>query len=154
MNNPTAATLTPVTIFHADHGLQQEHIDIVEHEARHARAAGESFFIKVLELPEGVADLASALYGPSVGDAPITDDEVAYEKRGDRPGPSRLIDRPHRPCRKMVIIGLASEEDIKIFTAYGTQADTVAPREWWDSGMKPHEAIEAATFWSTHALAR
>jgi hypothetical protein len=148
MSNPT------VTIFHADHGLNETHIAIVEHEALHAFVAGEGFFIKVIDLPEGVDDLTSALYGPSVGDAPITDAEVVYEKRGTRPGPSRLIDRPHRPCRKMVVIGLCTPDEVKVITAYGTQADQPAPREWWDSGMKPHEAIEAATFWNTHALAR
>ena len=139
----------PVTILHADHGLQREHIQLVEAVARDENG----FFLKVVDLPAWVADLTSALYGPSAGDGPIGEDEVRYEGRGDRPGPSRMVDRPHRPCRKMVVVGVATPSEIKVFTAYGTQASTPTPREWWDASMKPHEAVEAAKFWTTHALA-
>ena len=31
--------------------------------------------------------------------------------------------------------------------------DNLAPREWWDVGMKPYEARKAADFWCSHALA-
>ena len=31
--------------------------------------------------------------------------------------------------------------------------DNLAPREWWDVGMKPYETRKAAEFWSCHALA-
>lgn len=139
-----------IIIAHADHGLTPDHVTFVEAAAQ----AQSGFFILNMEMPDHLDDLPSALYGPSVGDEPITEDEVTYEKRNGRPGPSRLIDRPPRPARRMVIIGLdKGDEGIVIFTAYGTQSAEVAPREWWDTSMKPHEAAEAASFWSQHALA-
>tara|TARA_R110000824_G_scaffold18284_1_gene72697 strand:+ start:131 stop:304 length:174 start_codon:yes stop_codon:yes gene_type:complete len=54
----------------------------------------------------------------------------------------------------MVVIGTRVQDGtLLLFTAYGTQSNTPSPREWWDAGMRPQEAIEAATFWSQHALA-
>lgn len=137
---------TPV--FHGDHGLTQEHLELIDSALE---AAESGFHIWEIDLPEGCPDLMSALYGPSAGDAPVAEDEVVYEKRGSRPGPSRLVDRPHRPVRRMIVVGIAGP-DAKVFTAYGSQV--AAPREWWDTSMKPHEAVEAAKFWSEHALAR
>ena len=144
-------TATPegTPIFHADHGLDQRHhklIDIL-------MSVREGFFIDAVPLEELAGTLQSALYGPSCGDEPVTEDQVEYVKRGNRPGPSRLIDRPCRPADHMVVIGIAGD-DPKVFTAYGSIGSTVAPREWWDSGMKPSEAVEAAAFWSDHALSK
>jgi hypothetical protein len=145
-------TKTPngVPVFHADHGLTPEHLAFIDK----VMEGCKGFFISVFPMPEELPDLQSALYGPSVGDAPVTDSEVVYEVRGNRPGPSRLLDRPTRPCRRIVVCGIADGAESKVFTAYGTQAQSPAPREWWDSGMKPHEAVIAAQFWCEHALAR
>ena len=149
-DNNLKRTPKGVPVFHADHGLDWGHFDYID-EVLGALSPG--FFIAVFPLPDDCADLLSALYGPAAGDNPVPESEVSYQKRGDRPGPSRLVDRPHRPCRGMVICGI-NGEDAKIFTAYGTQAKTPAPREWWDSSMTPAEAVEAARFWCDHALAR
>jgi len=139
-------------IAHADHGLEPQHLAFID---TALEGWDGSFKILLVQMSPECPDLSSALYGPSAGDAAISDDEVAYEKRGKRPGPSRLIDKPHRPCRGMVIIvGPMPAGPPLVYTAYGTQSSMVSPREWWDSGMKPHEAIESATFWSQHALAR
>lgn len=140
-----------IIIGHGDHGLQTEHLELID-----TLLAGwdGTFRILCVELPEGVADLQCGLYGPAVGDNPITDDEVVYEKRGSRPGPSRLIDAPHRPARRMVVIAGPGSDEAIVYTAYGTNAASPAPREWWDSSMKPAEAVEAATFWRDHALAK
>lgn len=142
-------TTTPngLRIAHDDHGLTAEHLAVID-----AAFEGETgFVLKLVTLPEGTPDLMSALYGPAAGDAPLSEDQVFYEVRNERPGPSRLVRKPHRPCRKMVVIGLADQGIV--FTSYGTQADFPSPREWWDAGMKPHEAVDAAKFWSYHALA-
>ena len=149
---PTSSGVTPngVLIHHADHGLNSDHLTFIDHIFT---TLEPGFFVESYELPEGCSDLLCALYGPSVGDDPVSDEEVSYEVRGERPGPSRLVERNHRPCRRMVVCGIAGDESV-IFTAYGTQASEPTPREWWDAGMKPHEAVEAAKFWSTHALAR
>lgn len=144
-------TTTPngIPVFHADHGLGPAHLAFID-QILADQPAG--FFIDAFELPADCGDLMSALYGPTAGDAPVLEDEVSYEKRGSRPGPSRLLRCPLRPCRRMVVCGIAGD-DAKIFTTYGTQAEKPSPREWWDSGMKPHEALESAKFWSEHALA-
>ena len=146
-------TMTPkgIKIAHDDHDLQAEHLAFIDE----ALAEWDgSFIIKVLPLPEDCPSLPSALYGPSAGDKPITEDLVKYERRNNRPGPSRLIVAPKRPARNMVVIGTRVQDGtLLLFTAYGTQSNTPSPREWWDAGMRPQEAIEAATFWSQHALA-
>jgi hypothetical protein len=139
-----------VPVFHADHGLAPEHYKFID-QILFDQPAG--FFIGAFELPGGAGSLMSALWGPAAGDEPVPEDEVVYEKRGARRGPSRLVVRPHRYCRRMVVCGIAGD-DAKIFTAYGTQAEEPSPREWWDASLTPLEAIEAARFWSEHALAR
>ena len=141
-----------IVIAHDDHDLQPEHLAVIDE----ALADWDgSFMIRVLQLPESCPSLPSALYGPTAGDAPITEEQVTYEKRNDRPGPSRLIDAPMRPARNLVLIGMQVEDGtMLLFTAYGTQSDTPSPREWWDASMTPRAAMEAAKFWNEHALAK
>ena len=157
-------------LIHADHGLGDGHQCHVEDVAREYYDTPGLFIINK-ELPAELPDVQSGLYGPSAGDEPIAEELVTYETRGERAGPSRLIDRPTRACRRLVVIGLVSHKpwndlsnyhhprdthldiiDIKVFTAYGTQSTEATPREWWDTSLKPAEAIAAATFWSQHAL--
>lgn len=143
--------LTPAgnTIAHDDHGLEPCHLTLID-----AALDGwdGSFLMLHLEIPEDCPPLLSALYGPAAGDPPVGEDAVEYEKRNERPGPSRLVSLPHRPARKMVLIAGPGSDGPIIYTAYGSPV--IAPREWWDSSMKPHEALESAKFWSEHALAR
>tara|TARA_Y100001963_G_scaffold121433_1_gene170014 strand:- start:7698 stop:8204 length:507 start_codon:yes stop_codon:yes gene_type:complete len=164
-------TTTPngIVIAHDDHGLNADHLSFIDT----ALADWDgSFLIQVLSLPDTCESLPSALYGPSVGDEPIDDDQVTYIKRAKRRGPSRLIDAPMRPARNMVVIGMRVEDgSLMLFTAYGTQSDTPSPREWWDlppinlTAVPPAEASAiidqwssdaraASNFWSQHALAQ
>jgi len=138
-----------IEIKHDDHGLKAPHLD---HMRETVKAQPPGFFVVVTELPKGCPDLRSALYGPAAGDFAILEDDVFYKVRNDRPGPSRLINRPDRPCRRMVVVGINGDDPV-VFTAYGTQAEHPSPREWWDGAMRPHETIEAAEFWTEHALA-
>lgn len=148
------STTTPngIVIAHDDHDLQPEHLAFIDE----ALADWDgSFLRRVITLPDHIESIPSALYGPSVGDQPIYEYQVTYEKRNNRPGPSRLIDLPMRPARNVAVIGMRVHDGtLMLFTAYGTQADEPSPREWWDSSMLPKEAIEAATFWSQHALVK
>ena len=158
---------------HDDHGLTEQQVQWVFDQCRNARSEG--FHVFAEPLPEHIGEVSSALYGPEAGDPPIGEDEVVYEKRGNRPGPSRLVDRPERAATHMVIVCLIkthrvpTHEDKRtgpapelvlfwheyiVFTAYGTQAHRPTPREWWDASMRPTEAVEAAQFWSEHALAK
>ena len=135
-------------IAHADHGLEQSHLAFID---TLLKGWDGTFVIMHEDLPDECPSLLSGLYGPAAGDEPVAEEHVFYEKRGNRPGPSRIIEMPERPCRKLVVIAGPGREETMIFTAYGSPAQ--APREWWDVSMKPHEAIVAATFWSQHALA-
>lgn len=150
MGNPATQSSPSVNILHADHGLGEQHLAIVNSLAHEA----DGFFLTCLELPEGCPDLLSALYGPDAGDDPVGEDEVEYVQREGRPGKSRLIDRPHRPCRRMVVCGIGGGDAPVVFTAYGTQAEEASQREWWDASMTPAEAVVAATWWTQHALAK
>ena len=151
MENKLQTTTAGIPVFHADHGLVHAHYDFID---RVLEGREDGFFIGVYDLPDACPDLMSALYGPAAGDPPIREEQVYYKVRNERPGPSRLISRPHRPCRRIVICGVKSgDEGSRIFTAYGTQAEKPSPREWWDSTMRPFEALESAKFWSEHALA-
>lgn len=134
-------------IFHADHGLTPAEWGLV----KEAVEAHEGFFIAVLALPADTA-VKSALYGPSVGDEPIAESEVSYSRRGDRPGESRMVNRPQRTATHLVIIGFASA-DPAIYTAYGTTNSVVAPREPFDTTLSVEERAASEAFWREHALA-
>jgi len=137
-----------LSLAHADHGLAEAHLALID--SLLAEWDG-SFTLQLIEMPAECPALMSALYGPAAGDEPVSEDEVEYVKRGDRPGPSRLANLPPRPCRFMVLIAGPSDDGPVIYTAYGSPV--IAPREWWDPSMKPYEAIVANTFWAQHALA-
>jgi len=164
-------TTTPngIVLAHDDHDLQPEHLDFIDEVL--ADWDG-SFLLKVFPLPDTCASLPSALYGPSVGDEPIKEDQVTYKKRNKRRGPSRLIDAPTRPARNIALIGMrVTSGELMLFTAYGTQAEHPSPREWWDipqidlTKLPPAEArallfkwssdgVAACHFWSQHALVK
>ena len=137
---------TSIPILHADHDLTKAHKKLVRQEL-----AGwdGSFTIREINLPASLASLPSGLYGPKVGDAPIKEREVVYEVRGDREGPSRLIDAPLRPSRNMVIIAGPGSQGPVVYTAYGGQ---LAPREPWDPSLTARERAQSKKFWAKHAL--
>ena len=136
-------------ILHADHGLGPAHRAVIQ-----AELAGwdGSFTIRVVDLPADCPDLLSGLYGPQAGEPPVGEGEVVYEVRGNRKGPSRLIDRPPRTIRRMVIIAGPGRDEPVIYTAYG--GPIAAPREPWDATLTLAEKAEAEAFWAQHALSR
>ena len=84
----------------------------------------------------------------SVSCEPVSEDDVFYEQRGDRKGPSRLIRRPNREARNLVVIGLRGGV---CFTMYGTRAGSASPREPWDA-RELDEYAACVKFWKEHAL--
>ena len=145
-------------IAHDDHGLSDGHVDAVMADPTIAAMPEGGFVLTVIDIPEGLEALDCALYGPEVGDAPVGDAEVTLEARGGRAGPSRLVDRPHRPARRMVVVGIKGGV---CFTAYGTRAKDPSPMEPWDADRKcadgkipEDERARAHEFWAAHALAR
>ena len=143
-------TRTPngVLLAHDDHGLSTKHLSFIDSLFWSIQWDG-SFVILSETMPDDCPDLMNALYGPAVGDDPIQEHEVKYVKRGSRPGPSRIVNRPCRPTRNIVVIAGPGLHEPMIFTSFG---GFPSQREWWDSSMKPAEALEAAAFWMIHAL--
>lgn len=149
----TSLNTPDFVIVHGDHGLEEEHVAFIK-EVMAQRPKG-SFICESFRLPDSCPDLFDGLYGPINGDAPVTEDEVYYAVRGDRGHASRMVDRPLRACRNVVIIGKASEI---LWTAYGSLAGVVAPRETFDPFFAdPDNAeakAEAVEIWKNHALSR
>ena len=108
------------------------------------------FFNETIELPPELGLVPCALYGPLVGDAPVT--EGAYRAiRGNRKAPSRMIDRPVRLTNKLTVIaGPHDGLECVLFTAYGGPKG--APKEPQDC-EDGEERERSEAFWAEHALA-
>jgi len=141
MTSPT------VTVLHADHGITQQQQNFI---ADHIRAqAPAGFFILQINIPESLGSVQNAMYGPASGDAPVSEQAVRYEARGDREWADRLIAQPSRPCAYVQAIGMPDAEgNFTLFTVYG---GPLAPQHPDDpSNATPDASRE---FWSEHALA-
>jgi poly(A) polymerase len=97
--------------------------------------------------------LPSGIYGPSAGDPPVTDDQVYWGCRGDRPFPSRLISKPCRDSYKVTVVYGPGKGDIKK-KLYTIHAGPPSPREPGDSTLRghPEEKKLSEEFWAVHAL--
>lgn len=85
---------------HRDHHLTADQMEYLL-----ARFADRSaFFIETVELPAELGTVPCGLYGPTMGDPPVPDDQVTLAKRGDRPYKSRLVNLPVRPTRMVTVI--------------------------------------------------
>jgi hypothetical protein len=92
---------------HLDHGLTAAQVEYIK-----TRFADKhEFCIETFELPEGLGLVPCGLHGPVMGDASVSEDEVYYKARGDRPYSSRLIDRAPRLQRKITVIMGPHEEE-------------------------------------------
>lgn len=137
-----ALSILPVS--HVDHGLSEAHtrwmLDLF--------ADRDGFFIETVELPEDLSPLDCGIHGPIVGDEPVPESEVRYERRGDREWDSRMCDRPTRQTRQLTVIaGPHEDQSCVLYTAFG---GPLAPQEPGDPGCKDVEASKA--FWAQHAL--
>lgn len=92
---------------HLDHHLTADQVAHIE--ARFAERT-EPFFIETFELPAEFGTVPCGLYGPTMGDPPVSDAEATRAKRGTRAWQSRLVDRPARPTRTVTVIAGAHEE--------------------------------------------
>jgi len=149
----SSLTTPDFTIVHGDHGLEEAHVAFIK-SVMAGRETG-SFICESFPLPQDCPDLFDGLYGPINGDQPVEESEVYYAVRGDRSHPSRMVDRPSRPCRNIVIIGLCNEV---LWTAYGSLAGVVAPREvsdsFFDDPANAEAKAEAVEIWKVNALSR
>jgi hypothetical protein len=146
---------------HLDHGLSPDVVDYIM--TRFADRA--AFFIETFELPVELGTVPCGLYGPIMGDGPITDDcpFLHEEKRGTREYTSRGIKTDTRQVRTVTVIAGPHEEPdpscdpngtIKyaciLYTAFG---GPITPKEPNDPTLAPDKLDESRKFWSVHALA-
>lgn len=131
---------------HVDHGLTQAQLAyVLERFGDHTK-----FFVATIELPEALGTVPCGLYGPLVGDAPVTEAEVSYSNRMGRSWPTRFIDAGTRQTRQVTIVaGPHDGAPCVLYTVYGGPS---APQEPGDPGCRDKAASEA--FWAVHALAR
>ena len=129
---------------HLDHNLSEEVITYILDKFQDR----DSFFIESLDLPAELGQVPCALYGPIMGDEAVTEDEVEYVTRGDRPYKSRMVRRPSRPTSKVTVIaGPHGVARCIFYTAFG---GPLAEKECGDPSA---DAEKSKDFWSTHALA-
>lgn len=130
---------------HLDHGLTAAQVDHIL--ARFADRDG--FFTETFELPEHLGAVPCALWGPIMGDPPISEDEVSYGARGARTWKSRLVQRNGiRTSRKVTVIaGPHDDHPCVLFTAFG---GPLTPQEPGDPNCK--DVAASSEFWRDHAL--
>lgn len=92
---------------HLDHHLTDA--QVVHIEQRFADRT-EPFFIETFELPPELGVVPCGLFGPVMGDLPVSDAEATRAKRGERAWQSRLVDRPARHTRVVTVIAGAHDE--------------------------------------------
>ena len=130
---------------HLDHGLSQPQVAWILERFQDKN----SFFIETVELPSNLGTVPCGLYGPVMGDQPVPEEEVVYQKRGTREWPSRMVYRPSRQVRTVTVIaGPYEGEPCVLYTAFGGPQ---AAQEPGDPKAKDKTASEA--FWKDHALA-
>ncbi len=137
------------TWIHADHSIVNEHAELVDNTVRRKNG----FFMEVIQIPDNLSSVRCGLYGPTEGDEPVPEEEVTYTVRNNRPCASRIVDRPFRPARYIVVIGVGDDGEVTIFTAYGSIKGAVALREPGDQSLNSWKEVqEARAFWKDHAL--
>jgi hypothetical protein len=138
--------MTLFQILHADHGISREQKDFIKAEVK--KSAENGFFILQVDLPESLGTVPNAMYGPAAGDAPVSDADVIFEKRGDRPWADRMVCKAPRPCGFVQAIGIRDGDSFTLFTIYGGQ---LAPQHPDDPSN--HDPEGSRAFWADHALA-
>ena len=139
--------MSDLTIFHKDHGITDSQWAFIEPivKTRKPKKLPNGADHWVIEIPAELGTVPCGLYGPVMGDDPVTDDQVRLESRNDRPWKDRLINAPMRPVGFVQVIGLI--EKGLVFTCYG---GPLAPQNPDDPSN--HDPDAARAFWAKHAL--
>ena len=128
------------------HGLSEDVIEFLLR--RLGDASSDGVTTQTLGLPGGHT-LPCYLYGPAMGDDPITDREVVLARRGDRTWSSRTVGASPRDISVATVVVGPHEGKRVLYTVYGGPA---APREPGDPDLPEAERAASEAFWSTHAL--
>ena len=107
--------------------------------------------IETFELPQEAGTVDCSLYGPVMGDPPISEAEVQYRVRPGRSWPSRMVARPARQARTLTLVaGPHDGHDPVLYTCYGGPP---TPQEVHDPNLKEEDRRASVDFWRDHALA-
>ena len=133
---------------HVDHGLTVAQLEY----ALERIGDVEGFGIHRVELPSELGTAPCGLFGPTMGDDPVSDGETLMVQRGSRDGLSRMIERSPRQVSTLTVIAGPAEghEGVVLYTAFGGPS---TPREPFDPSLDEAGRKESVAFWSEHALA-
>jgi len=127
---------------HCDHNISDEQLAYILGSLDET----EGVAIRQVTLPDNLGTVPCGLFGPIMGDEPVTEDEVTYDVRGGRTGSSRLVAREPRQVKTVTVIsGPYEDKACVLYTAFGGPA---APREPFED-----PCAESVEFWKLHALA-
>jgi hypothetical protein len=120
-----------------------------DHVTRDVLEDKNAFFVETVELPSDLP-VQCGLYGPIMGDDPVSENAVTYQNRSGRDWVSRLVDRPLRPTRQIsVVAGPYNEHPCVLYTCFG---GPVAMKEPQDPTLSPENLEKSQAFWREHAL--
>jgi len=125
---------------------------------------GAGFFIEQVNLCPEDGTVPCGLYGPAMDGVPVGDDDVIFEKRGDRDWTDRILKadstlrfKDGRYVDYVQVIGVIEDDprphdySHKLVTVYTVYGGPLAPQNPKDPSCSD---VEASTkFWSEHALA-
>lgn len=134
------------TLFHADHGITEKQLAFIQDMVAGPQTS-DGFFIQKVVIPQELGTVPCGIHGPAMGDAPVTDEEVVLEARGDRPWKDRLVRRDVRQVNYVQVIGIRDGNSFQLFTIYG---GPLAPQNPEDPSNRDAEG--SIRFWSEHAL--
>lgn len=133
---------------HVDHGLTPEQLAHALDAAAQAHEGG--LLIRTVDLPPDLGTVPCGLFGPIMGDEPVSDDLVIYASRGNRTTTSRMVHRkPRQVSTVTVIAGPHNGDPLVLYTAFG---GPLAPREPDELEVGTPEHAESRAFWDQHAL--
>ncbi len=138
---------------HLDHFLEMSHLELIflRFDDHHG------FLATTIPMSDEWLGLPCGLYGPAMGDDPVSDAEVRMVVRGKRRYASRIL-RGGQLRRSDLLTVIAapmiygdehSDDHLELITAFG---GPLAPREPGDPSLPPDERAASELFWSQHAL--
>jgi len=132
---------------HVDHHLTEAQVQYILDRFKER----DGPFLETFELPADLGTVPCGLFGPIMGDGPVLEEEVTYQRRGSRKHLSRLVSRQPRPTRIVsVIAGPYDGQPCVWYTAFG---GPVTPKEPGDESHTDDSRVSSEAFWKQHALA-
>ena len=131
------------SVQHADHNITASQLSEIQNSLKKT-VKDDGFFIREIKLK---TKAPCELWGPAMGDPDVSEDEVFYASRGERPWMDRLVSMYSRDVDYVQAIGIKTGETFTLLTTY---AGPLAPQNPEDPSNQDPKA--AKDFWNVHAL--